>query len=268
MRTGIITAGAVIFAGFVLCTPARAACGGLLVAPCPVTTSPPSDQPESRQTKPHKPLNLRKFARNGTAIQWTAKRVRITHRRHLVVTAKAPHRKNFVFAHSRRAAAHRTASAGTRRSVRASKLAAVKRRSVAVAPDQSERDATSGFGGQRDEARPQDELTPLDLAADAPKSDSQIDPATRTADALTADSPSAGTMEAANNPAPAAGPNATPALQAAPAPPSPPSPTKNQTEVTAPPAHQPAEETSWLRRIAIGVGGLVTLASAVRLFAG
>jgi hypothetical protein len=143
----------------------------------------------------------------------------------------------------------------------------MKRRSVAVAPDEPERDTTSGFGGQRDEARPQDELTPLDLAADTPKSDSRIDPSTRTADALTADSPSAGTIEAANNPAPAAEPNAAPAPQTAPAPPSPPSPTKNQTEVTAP-AHQPTEETSWLRRIAIAVGGLVTLASAVRLFAG
>ena len=301
MRTATISAAAVMLAGLALSAPARAACEGLPTGTCPATISPAAN-PDTASAKPHKPLNLRKFVKLRTAAKRPAKRsTRVAQRkrpvvaarkRPVVVAAKAS-RRTIVFARSRRAAAQRLASvrklpvitfdrplpviaaerpnaaAGPDEAIRASapKAGANTRASSAASLPEPEA-STNGLGTRRDEARPQDELTALDLAADAPNADLQIDRTTRSADALTADAPSAGTIDAPpsapTTPVAAAEPNAAPAPAVAPSPPSPP---KDQTE-TAAPAQQPSDEVSWLRRIAVGLGGLVTLASAVRLFMG
>ncbi len=275
MRIVTFSAAAVIVAGLALSAPARAACQGLPDGTCPATTRTAAKRPAKHST-------------------------RVAQRKRPVVAAKAS-RPTIVFARSRRAAARRLASVRKPPVITFDKplpVATAERPNAAAGPDEAVRTtapkasanarapsaaslpepdaSTNGLGARRDEARPQNELTALDLAADAPKADSQIDPATRSADALTADAPSAGTIDAPSTPASAPSPvAATAEPNAAPAPaatPSPPSPSKNQTDKTqtetAAPAQQPSDEVSWLRRIAIGLGGLVTLASAVRLFMG
>lgn len=305
MRIATLFGAAVVLAGLALSAPARAACQGLPDGACPATTSP-SAANDTTLAKPHKPLNLRKFVRTRTAAKRPAKRVHVaqskrpafaTHKRPVVAATAA--RRTIVFARSRRAAAQRLAAVRKLPVItfdRPLPVIAAERPNAAAGPDEAVRTtapkaaanarapsaaslpepdaSTNGLGARRDEARPQSELTALDLAADAPSADAQIDPATRSADALTADAPSAGTIDAPSAPntppsAPST-PTATTEPNAAPAPaaaPSPPSPSKNQAE-TAAPAQQPSDEVSWLRRIAIGLGGLVTLASAVRLFMG
>jgi hypothetical protein len=125
---------------------------------------------------------------------------------------------------------------------------------LAAQPEQAPTDGTLAALQAEAQVPSQDEVNELDLAADA-----NPPPATPTAATPPAATPPATPVETAvaGNTAPAPVP-ANQASSAAPV----------ATAAFVAPAQPPAEDTSWLRKIIIGLGGVLTLASAVRLFAG
>lgn len=282
MQIRSICASTAIFAGLIMGTPAWAACLPLWGTVCRPATSPSADTTAATSdAKPKKPLNLRAVAHKGGK---HSRSVRTAARQRQHAAKSTPHVR--VAVRSRHAAARRFASSARHRTRAAAmhRLAARSMRgqaanapSPALAPairqppsglSSAPDAATNGLARQGAEAAAkipsQDELTELDMAADAPKAAPQteasaIDQAAEAAKPAPANADpqkvaSSNNPNAAEAPAPAAAPApqqaAAPQQQAAPAP------------------QQPAEESSWIRRILIGLGGVLTLASAVRLFAG
>src|SRR6266705_81620 len=184
-------------AGAALAAPALA-CDERIAGSCPVTNSPASEATAPTSATPRKPLNIGAVA----------------HR------VRNPVRAAAVRPHVARAPGE------TKAGLSDSAPAAPPPTPVAT------RQADASTSGA---ALAQNQVTEIDLAADAPKAAAQeeaneID--------LAADTVTIVPPDNANGTAPAAG------------------------------AQPPAEESSWLRRILIGIGGILTLASAVRLFTG
>lgn len=226
---------------------------------------------------------VRVTARSHHAAPKSASRVRVASRSHRAAGKSASRVR--VAVHSRHAGTRRFVSARQR-----ARVAAMQRRHRASArvraPNAPSPDAAAYAAADRPaaqstgQARSQDELTELDLAADAQKPAPQND-------ASAVDAAKAALAAAALKAAPRNEPNVVaPAPDAARAASTSADPVKvagsgnaNPTESPTPqqvaptpqrvtPAQQQGEEPTWLRSILIGLGGVLTLASAVRLFAG
>jgi hypothetical protein len=264
MRVGVIAAGAALFAGLIINagsgTPAWAICLPLWGTICRPDASPSADTAATApEVKPHKPLSLRAVAHKGD------KRTRVAARhRQPAATKQASH--NIVTARSRVAAGRRLASVRRRPHI-------VRRQDREQAPQVSA-DAASAGAARSGTANPpqtdgfvlsQDDVTALDLAADQPKPAAAEAPNPALWNAVTPTDPAANSgvdpstdAAAAATVAPATNQVASAETASA----------DNASAVAATPAQQPADEPSWLRRIMIGLGGVLTLASAVRLFMG
>jgi hypothetical protein len=291
MKIRIVAAGAAMFAGLIMGTPALAICLPLWGTVCRAATIPSAD---AATTPEAKPLNLRAVAhKGGKGIRVAAdRRTRVATRHRQPVAAKqataakqASH--NIVTARAHVAAARRLAAARRRPVVEARRQAvtreapkeAVKtpaafREQVAqvVAAVASSATTTNGTASPPQTAGnvpAQNEVTELDLAADQPKvpppAPEAPNPALWNAVTPTDPAANAGVVPSADaaKAVPANDQKVVPTNdQVASADPA------NPVEVASPAPQQPADEPSWLRRIMIGLGGVLTLASAVRLFAG
>lgn len=283
MKIRTAAAGAAMFAGLIIGTPAWAICLPLWGTVCRPAGSPPADATATApEAKPRKPLNLRVVAHKG------GKRVHVATRHRQPPAARVAKQapRNAVAARSRVAAARRVASARRRPTIEARREDAAKeamktpppalRDEVAqvTAAVASSAPATNGTASppapQTDGYVPaQNEVTELDLAADHPKVTPPAADAPNPAlwNAVTPTDPAANAGVAAPS---ADSANVAPANNSV-------APASNQVASADPPnrpeaaplaQQQPADEPSWLRRILIGVGGVLTLASAVRLFVG
>jgi hypothetical protein len=275
MKIRIAAAGAALFAGLImnagLGTPAWAICLPLWGTICRDATSPSADTAAAPEAKPHKPLNLRALAHKG------GKRTHVAARhRQPTVSKRASH--NMVAARARVATARRFASAKRRPHIEARRQEAAKlaaRETVKTPPISTEQASQLPANAAPDGAASspqtdgyvpsQNEVTSLDLAADQSK------PAPPAAEA-----PNAALWNAVTPTDPAANAGVDPSADDAKIAPATNQPATNQVaaadaahpvEVAAP-AQQPADEPSWLRRLLIGAGGVLTLASVVRLFIG
>jgi hypothetical protein len=293
MKIRIVAAGAAMFAGLIMGTPAWAICLPLWGTVCRAATIPSADAATTPGAKPHKPLNLRAVAhKDGKGIRVAAdRRTRIATRHRQPVAAKQATAakqasRNIVTARAHVAAARRLAAARRRPVVEARRQAvtreapkeAVKtpaafREQVAqVVAAVASSATTNGTASppQTDGYVPsQNEVTELDRAADQPKvpppAPEAPNPALWNAVTPTDPAANAGVVPSADaaKVAPANNQKVVPTNdQVASADPA------NPVEVASPAPQQPADEPSWLRRIMIGLGGVLTLASAVRLFAG
>ncbi len=288
MKTKIVFAAAAVLTGAVLCSPAQAAICGIwpFEKTCPgpgPQAAPPGGAAEAAQAKPRKPLSLRAVAHKGATATRTAERDHATEAKKPAARKVAATRVRHAQVRSRRAGARHFASAKRRSSVVAGNRARRAHARLAAAPAAAENDDddTPRAATARSErpaattdgsARSQEEVTALDLAADSPTIVGDNIPAQSVI--LAQSVPAARTNAEATPPAqptPAATPAAATASTDATAQPAPaaatsaPLPAPTATTASTP---QPEDDTSWLRRIVIGFGGMLTLASAVRLFAG
>ena len=282
MKIRIAAAGAALVAGLImnagLGTPASAMCLPLWGTVCRPATSPDTTA-TAPEAKPHKPLNLSAIAYRGH------KRTHVA-ARHRPPTAAKQASRTAVTARAHVAAARRLASARRRSHIEArrrdsnedAETALASRKQAPQVPAAAVADSTTSGtaappASQTDGYVPsQNEVTALDLAADQSKATPPAAPAAEAPNpalwnAVTPTDPAANAGidppadETKAAPAPNQVASAEPANAAEAALPA-------QTVAAAPPAQPPAEEPSWLRRILIGAGGVLTLASVVRLFIG
>jgi hypothetical protein len=283
---------AAFVAGAIMCSPAHAViCGPWPIGTaCPdPRTAPPADANAGAKTEANKPLSLRAVAHKSAKAR-NAEKTRTAERsrkaevaKPVTRTAATTRRPRQAQVRSRRAAVRHFAFAKHRTHVAAANRAEIARvRKAArvrpvdndddnapaheVAPAPSSVAAAIRPAPTTDGQAPsQDEVTSLDLAADGnPSQEAPVQNAPAEQPAAgpipaAAAAPVAATAAATPPPAASVPAVATPAASA-------PVPVVPTASVAAAP--QPKEDVSWLRHMAIGLGGVLTLASAVRLFAG